>query len=553
MRKIKKSVFFTAAAIAFVIVGVIVYGAVAVYQYLYGMQLHDAKEGAPALEANEYNIMYKGEYNQKAVLVEDYIYLDMDVINEEWAQKMLFYAEDVNQVYYTTYTEMTEYTVGGEEFKEWNGEIYMKGQLAREMFGTQYTINEKSDTVTVQDPGGLMGEVTKPDSYLFVSTNEGERGYTKELKRGEVISLFEAEDPGYYFAMSHDGYTGYIAKDRVQESAEVISQKVPADLEMSYYKLPSEPVSIAWQQLYNNDFTGEVYNSIASAGYYINVISPTWFKLTEDGGISSLANEDYVIWNRSRGVQVWALFDNQFNDEITYAVLSNTQKRQALSQKLLEYCQTYNLNGINVDFENMSEKTYPYFIQFMRELSIVLRSEGYLLSVDCMVPSAWSDYHQRDVLSKLCDYVIVMAYDEHYSGSEIAGSVSSQKFAVEAVYNMLEEGVSSDKLILGVPFYTRVWMGQDGDELVSEAVGMDTAWGYVNDYELEVNYDEETGHNYAEGMVGDTLYRIWLEDTTSMKWRIQLVQDNQLAGLAAWSLGFEGSDLWTVYEEAFYS
>jgi spore germination protein YaaH len=187
----------------------------------------------------------------------------------------------------------------------------------------------------------------------------------------------------------------------------------------------------------------------------------------------------------------------------------------------------------------------------MRELAITLRSKGYILSVDVPVPSEWTDYYQRDVLYQLCDFVIVMAYDEHYDGSEVAGSVSSKRFVIDAIYNMMQEGVAADKLILGVPFYTRVWMGVE--DLRSEAVSSSRGWGCVYDYGLEVKYDEQTGQNYAEGMVGETLYRIWLEDGTSMKWRLQLVNDNDLAGVAAWSLGYDNYELWLEYEEAFFS
>ncbi len=551
MRKISKSQFFLGAGIAFVVVGLITYIAVWIYQYYYGMQRQDPKEFAPVVEADEYNIVYKGEYNQKAILVDDYVYLDMDVVNEEWAHEMLFYAEDVEKILYTTYTEQTEYALNGEEFKEWKGDIYMKAEEAHDMFGVMYTLNEKDRLVAVQDPGGLIGEVSKSGSYLLVSASEEERGYTKELKRGEVISLFETDIEGYYYAMSHDGYTGYISQERVKKSAEVISQKIPTEMEVDPFILPYEPVSIAWQQIYTSDFTSEIYDEIYYTAYYVDVVAPTWFKLNEKGGIDSLANEEYVLWTHNRGKQVWGLFDNQFDDELTYKALSSTDTRHALCEKLLNYCKKFDLDGINVDFENMSEETDRYFVQFLRELSIELRSQGYILSVDTMVPSEWTDYYRRDLMYELCDYVIVMAYDEHYSGSEVAGSVSSKRFAVEAIYNMMQEGVKADKLILGVPFYTRVWMGVE--DLSSDAVGMDRAWGYVNDYELDVVYDEKTGQNYAEGMVGDTLYRIWLEDSTSMEWRLKLVQDNDLAGVAAWSLGFESYDIWAVYEEAFYS
>ena len=553
MRQVNKAKFFGWAAVAFVGVGLIAYLGVAIYQYFFGMQKQDMQDTAPVLAAEEYNIMYKGEYNGKAILVDDCIYLDMNVVNQEWGHEMLFHAEDVDKVLYTTYTEQTEYKVDGEDIKSYNEELYIRAEEAHDLFGMQYAINEKEKIVALQQPGGMLGEVSKSQSYLLVSPSEEERGYTKELKRGEVISLFETEIEveGYYYAMSQDGYVGYIPMDRVEKSKEVVNHKAPAEMEVSTQRYPYFPISIAWQQIYTNDFTAEVYDEIYNTAYYVDVVSPTWFKLNSRGGIDSLANEEYVTWTNYRNKQIWALFDNQFDDEVTYNALSDTENRKELCEKLLKLCEKYKLDGINVDFENMSEETERYFIQFMRELAITLRSKGYILSVDVPVPSEWTDYYHRDVLYQLCDFVIVMAYDEHYDGSEVAGSVSSKRFVIDAIYNMMQEGVAADKLILGVPFYTRVWMGVE--DLRSEAVSSSRGWGYVYDYGLEVKYDEQTGQNYAEGMVGETLYRIWLEDGTSMKWRLQLVNDNDLAGVAAWSLGYDNYELWLEYEEAFFS
>lgn len=553
MRQVNKAKFFGWAAAAFVGVGLIAYLGVAIYQYFFGMQKQDMQDTAPVLAAEEYNIMYKGEYNGKAILVDDCIYLDMNVVNQEWGHEMLFHAEDVNKVLYTTYTEQTEYKVDGEDIKSYNEELYIRAEEAHDLFGMQYAINEKEKIVALQQPGGMLGEVSKSQSYLLVSPSEEERGYTKELKRGEVISLFETEIEveGYYYAMSQDGYVGYIPMDRVEKSKEVVNHKAPAEMEVSTQRYPYFPISIAWQQIYTNDFTAEVYDEIYNTAYYVDVVSPTWFKLNSRGEIDSLANEEYVTWTNYRNKQIWALFDNQFDDEVTYNALSDTENRKELCEKLLKLCEKYKLDGINVDFENMSEETERYFIQFMRELAITLRSKGYILSVDVPVPSEWTDYYQRDVLYQLCDFVIVMAYDEHYDGSEVAGSVSSKRFVIDAIYNMMQEGVAADKLILGVPFYTRVWMGVE--DLRSEAVSSSRGWGCVYDYGLEVKYDEQTGQNYAEGMVGETLYRIWLEDGTSMKWRLQLVNDNDLAGVAVWSLGYDNYELWLEYEEAFFS
>lgn len=552
MNKIKKQVFFLAAAAALIVISLLAYFGVKVYHYYYGMLRMSAGEYAPVLEAGEYNIVYKGEYKNKAIKVDEQIYLDLDVINEDWAEEMLFYAEDIQKVLYTTPTEMTENEIDRDDFKKWQGRIYMRAELAKEMFGTQYKINEEDQMVAVQAPEDTIAEVIKSDTYLLVQPDEEERNYTAKLKKGETISVYETETEGFYLAMNELGYVGYVTEDQIQKTDTKLSRKQPPALEMPEDKLPGRTISLAFQQVYSNEFTAEVYSEIESAGYYINVVLPTWFKLNEEGGIDSLANENYVAWARNQGLQVWALFDNSFDDELTYRVLSDSAKRQALAKELLQYCEKYQLHGINVDFEEMSEKTDHYFIQFLRELSIELRTNGYLLSADCLVPSEWTSYYRRDIMGQLCDYVIVMAYDEHYSGDTVAGSTSSQQFTVSAIYNMLhEEGVSKEKLILGVPYYTRIWMGLEN--LRSEAVGMTSAKNFIEQNELTVTYDKETGQNYAEGMVDGTLYRIWIEDAASMKWRLKLMKDNALAGVAAWSLGLESDEIWTAYEEVLFS
>jgi len=552
MNKIKKQVFFLAAAAALIVISLLAYLGVKVYHYYYGMLRMSAGEYAPVLEAGEYNIVYKGEYKNKAIKVDGQIYLDLDVINEDWAEEMLFYAEDIQKVLYTTPTEMTENEIDRDDFKKWQGRIYMRAELAKEMFGTQYKVNEEDQMVAVQAPEDTIAEVIKSDTYLLVQPDEEERNYTAKLKKVEMISVYETETEGFYLAMNELGYVGYVTEDQIQKTDTKLSRKQPPALEMPEDKLPGRTISLAFQQVYSNEFTAEVYSEIESAGYYINVVSPTWFKLNEEGGIDSLANENYVAWARNQGLQVWALFDNSFDDELTYRVLSDSAKRQALAKELLQYCEKYQLHGINVDFEEMSEKTDHYFIQFLRELSIELRTNGYLLSADCLVPSEWTSYYRRDIMGQLCDYVIVMAYDEHYSGDTVAGSTSSQQFTVSAIYNMLhEEGVSKEKLILGVPYYTRIWMGLEN--LRSEAVGMTSAKNFIEQNDLTVTYDKETGQNYAEGMVDGTLYRIWIEDAASMKWRLKLMKDNALAGVAAWSLGLESDEIWTAYEEVLFS
>ena len=549
-RKLKKREFVLLAVLAFILIVLLAIGGVEIYQRYFGMILINSGEYAPVTDAGEYNIVYSGEYNRKAIMVDNQLYLDMDVVNEEWAGGLLFYADDVGKVMYTTATERTESEINRDDFKMWQDTVYMRADLAKEMFGLPYKINEEQRMVAINSPDAQMAEVIVSSAYLLNTPDPEERMFTVRLHAEDVVSVYETDAEDYYYVMSEDGYTGYLEKDEVKLRENKLSRKQPKAFKLDSDLLPQGRISLAWQQLYSNEFNQYVWGEIEDTSYYVNIVSPTWFHLNADGSVSSLANKEYVDWVHYRGLQVWALIDNGFDDALTYEVLSSTELRQNLVIQLLQFCKEYDLNGINVDFEQMGEETVHYFIQFLRELSIALRTNGYILSVDCPVPSEWTDYYRRDVMAEVCDYVIVMAYDEHYGGGPEAGSTASQNFTFQAVFDMLAEGVSKEKLILGIPFYTRIWM--EGDELTSEAVSMWTVDKCIEEKGLTKSYDRAVGQYYAEGWVEDTLYRIWIEDASSMSWRLKLMKDNKLAGTAAWSLGLQNAAIWKAFEEAFY-
>lgn len=524
-----------------VLAGFAIYGGVRVYQHFYGMK--KAEESIPAdlnLEEGEYRILYQGQDRGIALVQNKSIYLDLDVVNEGWADGMLFWAKDVDQILYTTQTEQQVFDIGSTDVISYQGKPYINAATAQSMFGTQYYVNQKNYTVMVRQSDGKVGEIQDP-CYLLQDPSD-QKVYTAHLKRGQTVEIYDSDQEGYYFASTEDCYTGYVKQDLVTVTDSTLSRKKP--LQAGQQNLIDGTVSLAFQQFYSDQPSDEDYQHINDCSYYINVIVPTYFTLNSQGGIDSVANADYVAWVKQKGYQVWAMLNNNFDDSLTAAAFESTENRKALCQQLLKYCQDMHLDGINVDIEGQTEDTEPYYIQFLRELSMTLRPQGYILSVDCLVPSEWTSHIQRDVIGELSDYVLVMAYDEHYDGSE-AGSTSSQSFTMDAITNMLKY-VEKDKLILGIPWYTRVWMGIDN--LRSDAVGMDQAQSIVDENGLTETYDSTTGQNYAEGMIGETLYRIWMEDETSLTWRLRLALDSGLAGIGAWSLGFENYEVWTVYE-----
>ena len=278
----------------------------------------------------------------------------------------------------------------------------------------------------------------------------------------------------------------------------------------------------------------------------VNTISPTWFSISSNSGdISSLAYDGYVTEAHEKGLKVWGLIDNFSTEVDTATVLNSTSARENLTNQLIAAAIQYKLDGINVDFESLTEDAAEGYVQFMRELSVKCRNNSLVLSVDVPVPMPYTQFYNRGELGTVADYVIIMGYDEHYVGSE-EGSVASLAFEETGIQDTLKE-VSADKIISGIPFYTRLWKIDSKGEVSSEAIGMDTADEYMTGNNVTTNWSEETSQDYGEyqDSEGNT-YKIWLENEASIAEKVKLVKEYNLAGVAAWKLGFERASIWEV-------
>ena len=283
----------------------------------------------------------------------------------------------------------------------------------------------------------------------------------------------------------------------------------------------------------------------------VNTISPTWFSIaSNDGTLDSLALADYVDTAHSNHMEVWPLVDN-FSENIDFtAVMNSTSARNKIENQLIAAAIEYSFDGINVDFENISEDAADGYIQFMRELSVMCRKNGIVLSVDVPVPMDFTAHYNRKALGEVCDYLMIMGYDEHYDGSEEAGTVASLSFEEEGIQNTLQE-VAAEKVVSGIPFYTRLWCtttNEDGTTTVtSEAMGMNQAQQTLENNQVEASWDETTGQNYAQfnGESGE-LYQIWLEDTESLTRKLELIKNYDLGGVAEWKLGLEDDSVWDL-------
>ena len=267
--------------------------------------------------------------------------------------------------------------------------------------------------------------------------------------------------------------------------------------------------------------------------------------LFRSGNYESLADHGYVDKAHGMGLQVWAVLDN-FNkgenvqSEILFA---KTSVRKKLIESLMNDVEAYGLDGINLDIETIKEEAGPHYVQFIRELSVSCRKEGVILSVDNTVPAAYSSFYNRAEQGRVADYVIIMAYDEHYAGGE-AGSVASLGYVKKGIEDTLEI-VPKEKFITGIPFYTRLWK-EEGGETTATSMGIAAAKNWVQENGVALDWKEELGQYYGELQAENVTYRLWMEEEQSVSRKTDLIWENDLAGVACWKLGFETPELWKI-------
>ncbi|TDL63035.1 peptidoglycan hydrolase [Rhodococcus qingshengii] len=436
------------------------------------------------------------------------------------------------------------------------GQIFVAIDPLLSYYPIQYSLLEDTGAVWVQKNGDhyIQGEITAedvhPEKLRLRTESTLNSPYTAEMSKQETV-MIEAEEQDYYLVRKENGLSGYINKKHVKKNKEVtitISQK------NEILEIPkiNGPIQLTWEAVYtkNPDHT-QIPDMLG-----LNVVSPSWFSLIgNDGSISNLASLEYSKWAQSKGYQVWGLFSNSFDPVLTHEALKDFETRQKIIVQLLHFSQMYQLQGINFDIENVKQEDGPLVTQFMREATPYLHEAGLVVSMDITFYAGennnWSSFYERSKLAGIVDYLIIMAYDEHSGSSPVAGSVSSLPWVEKNLQNLLNE-VPKEKLILGVPLYTRLWKEQqkeDGTtEVSSQALSMSKVKEWLAEKGLQPVYDEESGQNYVEyyAEVEKATYKVWIEDELSLSKRANLASTYQLAGVAAWSRNFGDQTAWTA-------
>ncbi|MBQ7794955.1 MAG: SH3 domain-containing protein [Lachnospiraceae bacterium] len=361
---------------------------------------------------------------------------------------------------------------------------------------------------------------------------------TKVTKGSEVAVLETMET--WSKVVTADGHVGYIEHKRFesQRTESFSSSREPVVYESTQL---DEKIVLGWHQVTNQTANGYL-EDVLEGTKGINVISPTWFSLIDNqGNFTSLANQEYVDKAHEKGLQVWALLDNFSSDVQTEVLLASTTIRRNLINNLIAEVEAYGIDGLNMDFESLKPEAGVHYIQFLRELSIPCREKGIILSVDNYVPTSYNTFYDREEQGIVVDYVIVMGYDEHYAGGE-AGSVASLGFVQSGIEDTLAL-VPREKVINGVPFYTRIWT-ETGTELKSEAYGIEAAKAWVEKNHVELYWQQELGQYYGEVNEPSGLSYVWMEEENSLKLKMDLIKTFDLAGVACWKLGLEDAEAW---------
>ena len=311
-------------------------------------------------------------------------------------------------------------------------------------------------------------------------------------------------------------------------------------------------INLVWDHI-----TGEARNLAPAAKIPgLDVLSPTWFSIvSHDGLVASKADLKYVRDAHDKGYKVWALVSNSFDRDLTRAVLNNEWTRRKVIKQLAVYSSLYQLDGINIDFENIYDDDKDKLTQFVRELTAVLKEQNSVVSIDITVPSSassWSLCYDRAALGQIVDYVMVMTYDEHWRTSPVSGSVASQGWVEQGIAATLQS-IPGEKLLMGLPFYTREWeeTSENGKITVKpRTLSMAQAQQLVQESGVSPVWLQDKGQYYAEYRKAGRTYRIWLEDERSIALKASLAGKYQLAGVAVWRKDFEQPAVWDVLHTA---
>ena len=550
------------AILLILIIGGCTLGKVLYDKYSYSREQADWNEFYQVSESDKSAIILQDEMVEEQALIKDNIcYFDLTTVHKymnevfyaDLTENLLLYATPT-EVVSTTFGETVYTTAAGiqdagyvlsftdgdtvyvaadyvKQFTNYSYECYDRHVQIYTAWGTRQVAQVKKDTA-VRLKGGVKSPVLE------------------QVAKGDTLEILEQMET-WSKVKTADSVIGYVENKRLGDITEETETPVTDYQEPEYTALTGDSkICLGWHSIGGVGGNDTLY-SMVSGTKGMNVIAPTWFSLTdENGAFRSFATTDYVATAHNMGLQVWGVLDNfNYANETGTAIstlnlLSSTTNRQKLVQDVTDTAVSLGLDGINVDFEQLSSDCGPHYVEFLRELSIQCRNKGLVLSVDNYVPFNFNDYYRLDIQGKVADYVIIMGYDEHWHGSKDPGSVASIGYVSEGLDRTLQE-VPANKVINALPFYTILWK-TEGTDVTDEYITMRNQADFMSRAGVTAEWNEETCQNYAEWTSGSATYQIWLEDAESIAVKLNMMSTKNIGGVAVWRLGYGTQAAWEL-------
>ena len=530
-----------------------------------------------SMEADEAAIVIQDQIltDQRALVRDGHVYLPHDLVRDSLNERFFWDAGN-GQVLFTTASQTFEIPIESASYKVIDGaldddpssessfeevialradsgDLYFSLAFLAQYTDIAWTYEEDTRHVFIRNQWGdtLTADSLKEAAVRYAGGIKSPI-VTDLLKGDQVIVLEQGEH--WLKVLTQNGFVGWVKSNRMTEPV-TVNQEHEGFTPVAYPSIKmDDKVSLIWHMVTTTG-DNKAFPDATASMTGINVISPTWFSLTDnEGNVESLGSKTYVEEAHNKGLQVWGLVDDFSPDMDNSVMLSSTAARRNCISQLIGYARTLGMDGINIDFEHIDPDDAYTYTEFVRELSIACRSHSLVLSVDTYPPYDFNAYLNRKEIAAVSDYLINMGYDEHYVGSESAGSVASFGYEARALSTLLQSGIPADKLISAIPFYTRIWYTSTDEAgtayINSEELSMNAVSATLESWSLTPQWDPSTAQNYISWYTDDgVLCEIWIEDADSLLRKALLVSSNDLAGCAIWALGFQDDSVWKVVSE----
>lgn len=532
-----------------VIIKSMIFLAVVTFLFVTARDFGDIKISRSDVNLIIYGDTISSEYNP---FVEDgHIFLSLDTVSQ-FIDEELFYDEDTQKVIVTTEDALYKFTVGKniatKNLREYDakaccrivdGSIYIDMNLVKDIYGIKLEYNKETNAISIDklDTDDLNLNYNEVKLYSDINTNSD---ILEVLDKTNTVTVYpdSLEHSRWYKVKSDSGKIGYIEKAAVtlETEEEPIAEETAEE----------EKLIMFWQYGSSLDTLGDKIDGV-------NVVMPTWYEIAdENGNVSEDYSEDYYNKAKDNGYDIWPIITNGLDNpeldkkQVTSEIMNDEQKRENLIRNIISIIEDNNLDGINIDFEGMYAEDKYMYTQFLRELYPLVRETGAKLSVDIY----FTNYIDRQGVGKACDYVMLMGYDQRGDWSESPGSISEIGWVENNIASLINDSqIPSSKIILGVPFYTRMWNVEEDGTFTTDVYSMSDSQEFLEDYALTPTMDNISGQNYIEVVLDDITHKLWIEDAESMAKRADIVIEYNLAGITAWQKGFETQDIWEVLKD----